>query len=59
MVKFDTLNTIDHEEEMKYPAKGEEKADFNLNSHKQHQKIENPWIDKAIHGEYLERTKVS
>jgi len=43
---------------MKYPTEGDRPDEFNLNAHKQHKKIENPWIDKAIHGEVLERSKV-
>lgn len=36
-----------------------EEEGFKLSQHRQHKKIDNPWIDKAIHGEYLERKKVN
>jgi hypothetical protein len=47
----------DQYEEVKHAPQVQEDTGFHLNQHKQHKQIENPWIDKAIHGEYLERKK--
>lgn len=43
---------------MKQPSEDGEEQAFTLGRHKQAKQIENPWIDQAIHGEYLERKKV-
>lgn len=48
---------LDYEEDKELNDR-EDKGQLSLQAHKQHQKIENPWIDKAIHDEYLDRTKV-
>ena len=51
-----TFYFVDEEEEKQLD---DEENGFKLSQHRQHKKIDNPWIDKAIHGEYLERKKVS
>lgn len=56
---FTVLENYEETKQPYMPSGEEEEQPFVLGRHKQTKQIENPWIDQAIHGEYLERKKVS